>query len=292
MPDIDEGQDQTTDLSEVLEAGNSQDADTVQQTETPSEGGINPVWDPIRQELGLQFEAIKPHLLEIDKGFNKGVTEANAKYTPWKSFDEQGITPDAVTNAFTMLQKLDSNPEEVYTALGQFLQENGRLPKNAAEAAQALDDVDEDGEGETPEQKELRELREKVEGFQTYQQAQQEEQLKQQLDSKAEQEVAQEYDTFDKAHPDLDPATRQEVLNRHYMYAASGPQNIRTLDEVYAEVDAFKKSFAPRPNDLAPRLPGTGGGVPTGETKRTEELSRGESQDLLAALVANANKQS
>lgn len=290
MPDIDEGQDQTPNLSEVLEAGNSPDADTEQHEEAAPEGGINPVWDPIRQELGMQFEAIKPHLLEIDKGFNKGITEANAKYGRWKDFDEKGITPDAVSKSFDILQKLNDSPEEVYAALGQFLQENGRLPKNAAEAAEALDDAEGD-EFETPEQKELRELREKVQGFETFQQAQQEQLEQQQLDAKAEEEVAQEYDAFEKAHPGLDPVTKQEVLQRHYLYAASGPQNIKSLEEVFAEVDSIKKSFlsTPRPNDLAPRLPGTGGGVPTGETKRTEELSNKESQDLLAALVSQAN---
>jgi len=284
MSDIDEGQDQSPDLSEVLEAANSPAADTEQQTTEAPEGGINPVWDPIKQELGLQFEVIKPHLLEIDKGFNKGVTEANAKYTPWKAFDEQGITPDTINQAFSTLQKLNDNPEEIYEALGQFLKENGRLPQNAAEAAEALDDANTD---ETPEQKELRELREKVQGFEQYQTAQQQEQAQAQLAAKAETEVAQEYDAFDKAHPDLDPATRQEVLQRHYLYAASGADNIRSLEDVFAEVDSLKQSFlsVPRPNDKAPRLPGTGGGVPTGETKKVAELSSQESQRLLADLV-------
>lgn len=287
MFDSEEGQDQTEDTFEVNLEEHSPEAET-DQTESDK---INPVWEPIRQELGARFETIKPHLLEIDKGYNKGVTSANEKYTPWKSFDEQGITPAAVTKAFSMLQKLDSNPEEIYNALGEFLKENGRLPKNAAEAAEALSDSEGDEE-ETLEQKELRELREKVEGFQTYQQAQQEEQQRMQLDQQAEQEVAQEYNDFTAAHPDLPAPVLQEVLQRQYMYAASGPQNVKSLEEVFKEVDTLRQSFlsTPRPKDLAPRLPGTGGGIPTGETKKTEELSRGESQDLLAALVAQANK--
>lgn len=285
----DEGQDQTAEV-ETPEVGNSPEVDSEQQPES-SEGGINPVWEPIRQELGMQFEAIKPHLLEIDKGFNQGITKANEKYSPWKAFDEQGVTPDAINKSFEVLKRLNDSPEEVYAALGQFLQENGRLPKNQAEAAQALEDADgEDDEFESPEQKELRELRAQQEEIQTFLQAQQEQQFQAQLNAKAEQDVAQEYDTFEKAHPDLSQAEKQEIYNRHFLYAQAGPNQIKPLEAVYAEVSAFRDSIrsAPRPNDLAPRLPGAGGGVPTGQTKDPSEFSREESTDALAALIAQA----
>lgn len=286
--EIEEGQDQTAEV-EAPEVGNSPEIETEAQS---SEGGINPVWEPIRQELGVGFEAIKPHLLEIDKGFNQGITKANEKYSPWKQFDEQGITPDVIQQSFGVLQKLNDSPEEVYAALGQFLQENGRLPKNQAEAAQAMEDADPENndEFETPEQKELRELRAQQEEIQTFLQAQQEQQQIQQLNAKAEQDVAQEYEAFEKAHPDLTQAEKQMVYQQHFLYAQAGPDKIRSLEDVYSEVSAFRDSIrsAPRPNDLAPRLPGAGGGVPTGQTKDPSEFSREESVDALADLLARA----
>lgn len=293
MDTFDGGQDQAAeDLSGSEEVGNSQEVETGQHEDLQSqEGGINPVWDPIRQELGLQFEAIKPHLLEIDKGFNQGITKANEKYTPWKAFDEQGITPDAINQSFAVLQKLNDSPEEVYAALGQFLQENGRLPKNAQEAEQALEDADGAGdEFETPEQQALRQLQEQQEQMQNFLQAQQQEQQMAVLNAKAEQEVAQEYDTFEKAHPDLTQAEKQMVYQQHFLYAQAGPDKIRSLEDVYNEVNGFKNSIlsTPRPNDLAPRLPGAGGGVPTGQRKDMAELSREESQDVLANLLIQA----
>lgn len=294
MPDIEDGQDQTSDLNEVEDAGNSQELDTGTHEDLQSqEGGINPVWDPIRQELGLGFESIKPHLLEIDKGFNAGITKANEKYAPWKTFDEQGITPDAINQSFSVLQKLNDSPEEVYAALGQFLQENGRLPQSAQEAEQALEDA-EDDEFETPEQKELRELREQVEGFRQYQEAQQQQQNWERLSAKAEQDVAAEYDAFENAHPDLTPAEKQEVYNRHFLYAQAGPDKIRSLEQVYTEVAGFRDAIrtAPRPNDLAPRLPGAGGGVPTGQRKDPSEFSSEESQDAMVALLLQAQNKS
>lgn len=292
MDTFDGGQDQAQEPAEgTEEVGNSQEIEVEPQADT-SEGGINPVWDPIRQELGMQFETIKPHLLEIDKGFNTGITKANEKYAPWKAFDEQGITPDAINQSFTVLQKLNENPEEVYAALGQFLQENGRLPKNAQEAEQALEDAEDGDEFETPEQQELRELREQQAQFQQYIQAQQNEQHIAQLNAKAEQEVAQEYDTFEKAHPDLTAAEKHEIFNRHFLYAQAGPDKMRSLEAVYEEVSAFKSNLlsTPRPNDLAPRLPGAGGGVPTGQRKDPSEFSREESQDALAAFLMAAQE--
>lgn len=292
MDTFDGGQDQAQEPAEgTEEVGNSQEVENEPQADA-SEGGINPVWDPIRQELGMQFETIKPHLLEIDKGFNQGITKANEKYTPWKTFDEQGITPDAINQSFAVLQKLNDSPEEVYAALGQFLQENGRLPKNAQEAEQALEDADGGDEFETPEQQELRELREQQAQFQQYIQAQQNEQHIAQLNAKAEQEVAQEYDAFEKAHPDLTDAEKQAIYEKHFLYAQAGPDKMRPLEAVYEEISRLKNSFlsTPRPNDLAPRLPGAGGGVPTGQRKDPSEFSREESQDALAAFLMAAQE--
>lgn len=282
MSDFDEGQDPTAEISS--EAENSQEVDTGQQTQ--SEGGINPVWEPIRNELGLQFESIKPHLLDIDKGFNDGITKANAKYAPWKDFDEKGITPDKINESFTVLQRLNDNPEEVYAALGQFLQENGRLPKNAQEAEQALDDADED-ESNDPR---IAELQQQLEDLQNFQQAQQQQIQMEQLNAKAEQEVSREYSTFEAAHPELSEQDRQWIYQQHYMYAASGPQNIKSLEDVYKEFSGLTDRIrsTPRPNDLAPRLPGAGGGVPTGQSKRPEEFSREESQNAMVQALLSA----
>lgn len=286
--EIEEGQDQSAEV-EAPEDRNSPEIETESQQEP--EGGINPVWEPIRQELGLGFEAIKPHLLEIDKGFNQGITKANEKYSPWKQFDEQGITPDVIQQSFGVLQQLNDSPEEVYAALGQFLKENGRLPETADEAVEALEDADGNDESfETPEQKELRELRAQQQEIQTFLQAQQEQQQMQMLNAKAEQEVAQEYDSFEKSHPDLTQAEKQMIYQQHFLYAQAGADKIRSLEDVYTEVSGFKNSIlsTPRPNDLAPRLPGAGGGVPTGKTKDPSEFSREESQDALADLLIRA----
>lgn len=299
-----EGQDFSEQEQEVEEATptleeHSQETD--QQETSTSERGYNPAWEPLRQELGLQFEAIKPELAKIDKSFNEHITKVNAKYEPWKAFDEQGITPDQINVSLQALQRLDANPEEAYIALGKFLEENGRLPKNQKEAQEALDDAEEDEDDEfiSPEAKKIKELEKQLQDFQalvtgTTEAAQQaaEEARQAEINRKAEESVAAEYKAFQDAHPDLSQEDWYEIQKRHYLYALQGPDKIRSLEDVGKEYFGLIERIrsAPRPNDLAPRLPGAGGAVPAGQRKDPSEFSREESQEALAELILRSKQ--
>lgn len=287
----DQGQDSELDFStEVTTEENSPEVEQGSQEQPQHEGGYNPVFEPIRQALGVQFETIKDDLLKIENGFKDGITKSNSKYAPWKSFDEQGITPEQVTSGFGLLQQINNEPEKIYTALHQFLKENGRLPETEAEVQQAVDDAGDDDLSDSD--KKLAELQRQFEEQQQFLQAQQEQFQMAQLNAKAEEEVSREYTAFENAHPELSEDDKREIYQRHYQYAASGPQNVRPLEDVAKEyltlVDRIRS--APRPNDTAPRLPGAGGGVPTGQRKSFAELSREESQSALAELLEQ-NKQ-
>lgn len=260
-----------------------------------SEGGYHPAYEPLRQQLGLQFETIKPELAKISKSFDEHVTKVNGQLAPWKPMIDQGVTPEKVTQAFTMLQRLNDNPEEIYNALGQFLQENGRLPQNAAEAAQAVEDADEgDDEFASPEAKQIRALEKQLQEFkdlftgQNEQARQAAEAAQYEVEvARANQDVQQEQNAFMAAHPDLAKEDMAEILKRQYYEALQGPEHIRPLEEIGKEFFALQDRIrsAPRPNDLAPRLPGAGGAVPKGQAKDPSEFSRQESQDALAALL-------
>ena len=279
MDPEDQGQD-----SEISFEENSQaDEQVVEQPEQEEQqSGYNPVFEPIRQKLGLQFESILPDLREIDKGFHSGITKANAKYEPWKAFEDQGITPDQVTQSFGLLRQINDEPEKIYTALHDFLKQNGRLPETNAEVQQVVDDAEDNGDDD-PEARIARLFEEREAMLQ-----QQMEQFQmQQLQAQAEQDVDREYSAFEAAHPELSKEDKQEIYQRHFQYAASGPQNVRSLEEVAQEYTGLVNRIrsAPRPNDTAPRLPGSGGGVPTGQRKQMADLSREESQAALAALL-------
>lgn len=275
--------------------------ETTEQVEdqTPVETGINPVFEPIRQELGLQFEAIHPHLREVEKNFQEHVTKVNGQYAPWKDLAEQGVTPEQVQQSFAMLQRINERPEEIYEALGQFLESNGRLPKTAAEAQQAVEDADET-EYDSPEAKRVAELEKQLADFQALvagqnEQAQEAARAAQQeaLNVRAETELNQEIAAFQTAHPGLSQDDWREIQQRHYWYALQGPQHIRSIEDVGKEYFALQERIrsAPRPTDSAPRLPGAGGSVPHGQTKDPSQFTRQESQDALVALLQQGKQQ-
>ena len=296
MDDITPSQDQAPEEG-VSEQQQEEVASRTEQQET----GDNPVFEPIRQQLGLQYETIKPELLKIEKNFNEHVTKVNSQFAPWKGLAEQGVTPEQVTQSFAILQKLNDNPEEIYQALGQFLQEHGRLPKNAAEAAQAVEEAeDEDDEYLTDEQKQIRDLQKQVEDFKALitgqtEQAQQAAEAAQRevMVAQAEQELQKEFNDFQAAHPNLSEEDMLEIQQRHYFYALQGPEHIKSLEEVGKEFFSLQERIrsAPRPTDLAPRLPGAGGAVPKGQAKDASEFSRQESQEALAALLMQGRDQ-
>ena len=272
--------------SEIQVEENSPTEEQLPADDAPQhEGGYNPAFEPIRQKLGLQFETIKDDLLEVEKGFNSGITKANSKYAPWKALEDQGLTPDSINQGFGLLRQLNDEPEKIYTALHDFLEQNGRLPQTDAEVQEVIDDAeDDDPEDRISKLFEEREaqLMQQMEQFQM-----------QQMQVKAEQDVDREYADFEKAHADLSEEDKQEIYLRHYQYAASGPQNIRSLEDVAKEYIGLVNRIqsAPRPNDSAPRLPGAGGGVPTGQKKPLDQLSREESQDLLAQMLIQSKTQ-
>lgn len=262
--------------------------------------GDNPVFEPIRQELGLQYETIKPELLKIEKNFNEHVTKVNGQYAPWKTFADQGITPDQVTQAFSMLQRMNDNPEEIYNALGKFLQENGRLPQTQAEATQAAEDAAADDEYLSDEAKEINELKKQLADFKALvtgqtEQAQQAAEAAQReaMVVQAEQELQQEFTAFATAHPGISEEDMLEIQQRHYFYALQGPEQMRSLEDVGKEYFALQERIraTPRPTDTAPRLPGAGGAVPQGQAKDPSEYTRSESQDALAALLMQGQQQ-
>lgn len=293
-PETIEGQDTSEEATPTLEEHSSQ-ASSEQSAET----GYNPVWEPIRTELGLQFETIKPTLAEIDKNFNEHVTKVNGQYEPWKQFDTEGVTPDQVRNAFAMLQNLNDNPREIYDALGKFLAENGQLPETPAEVAKVAADAAQDDEFLTDEQKQIKAMEQQIadmralfEGQQTAQQEAQQAAQQERMVQEARTILDKEISDYVTAHPNLSTDDINEIQQRHYAYALQGPEFVKSFAEVGSEYEALLQRVrsAPRATDTAPRLPGAGGAAPTGQTRDPSTFTRAESQDALAALVASQNQ--
>lgn len=274
--------------TQTVETGNSPQA---------SNDGENPVWAPVREALGdLMFHKIKPNLQEWDVAAQKRVTDVNSKYEPWKQFDEHQVTPAAVQRALGIVQGIDANPLQMYQALrNHLLQQGVDIGEATPEKVQAVANASEDpDEIEDPRDVALRELQEQndsiVQFLQAQEQAAQEAEYGRQADAALENEIQ----ALRAARPNMQGPEEAAIFKRFALAVKAG-DHTATLEKAAAEFDAERNFIlsTPRPNDLAPRIPGAGGGAPTGlpQQKKPEDFSREESQAYFADLLMKGQGQ-
>lgn len=267
--------------------------------ETPS--GINPAWEPLRNELDpISFSRIERHLREMDNAGQQRFTKLNEDFKWAKELQDQGWTPDRVSSAIQFATNLDDNPEIIYQQLGQFLQENGRMPADEQELLESVDGNEAEAEvlDEDPrfkqlsdKQKSLEDQQQRIDDFF----AQQEEQRQAQV---IETQLTSELSALEESRKDLTRPDIAEILryagSQTEANRVSGVDKIVSIAEATQWFDSLKNRFlsAPRPGDSAPQLLPTSGGVPTGQTqKRPSEYTSAEVQALIAGGIQSSKQQ-
>jgi hypothetical protein len=254
---------------------------TEQPTQQPSgDQGGNPAWNDIRSQLDpISFSKIEPHLRSMDQAAQQRITSVNQQYAPFKQFSDAGIPPERLAQAIQYADMLDKDPVKVHEMLGGFLKETGRMP-TAAEAEQAMEDQENDEDQEPQGDPRV----DQILGFLQQQARQQAEQV-------ADAELAQEVSSLQTTHAELTQEDVKDIIGRAALAAQqAGPNGkIPSLEEVYQGYFLPMRNrilTAPRPGDSAPQLLPTSGGTPqSGQQKKLGELSRSETQDLIASLV-------
>lgn len=251
--------------------------------------GDNPAWAPLRDALDpISYSKVTPYLKEFDKQANTRIESLNQEYGWAKELTKQGITPDHVTMALGAAQALSERPEEVYSSLQTFLQENNRLPNQQELAQQVEDDKEDDKTPSDPRLDQIAQQQQQLaDAFEAQQQSQQQAIMAQQ----AEQSLGQEIADLKTKHPDFQDADVQEVIRRAAATAqvnlANGRQEVPSLEDMAAEwigqINRIRST--PRPGDSAPRLLPTNGGVPSSgavSQKTLGQLPRQDIQNLIA----------
>lgn len=248
----------------------------------PAEDEGNPAWKDIRSALDpISFRAIEPHLKTMDQAAQQRITSVNQSFEPFKAFADQGVTPQDMQAALTIAQQVNDDPVALYEALGSFLEREGRLP-NKQEIKQEVQ-ANAEGEEQQPDPR-LDTLASQNQQIVQFLQAQ----ANAQAEAHAEQELSSEIGSLRAAHPELTDEDQQEVIRRA-AFVAQSTGKIPSLEESYQDFSALRTRIltTPRPGDSAPKLlPTSGasaqGGIPQ---KRLGELSRSETQDIIASLV-------
>jgi hypothetical protein len=268
------------------EAGGSQAPEQVDSTPR-----INPAWEPIRSELGDPvFHKIAPHLKEFDANHDRMVSKLNEQYKWARDLTAGGTTPEHVTAALQLAKAIDESPEQVYERLGQFLKQEGRMPNSAAELEAKTDDPDDPDADEQPqEDPRIAQLLQEQQQMRQFLQQQEFERASREADQTLDSEIKalQADETLNLSKDDI-----REVLQRAvYLTHTTGKQP--SLAEVAQDYVANVRNrilSTPRPGDSAPRLvPSTGGNAAMAQQKSPSDLSREETQDLIASMLAQQN---
>jgi len=248
------------------------------ETDTSS---VNPAWESVRTKLDpVSFHAIEDELKKWDKSAESRISSLNQQL---KQYNELG-SPEQLQTYASIAQKLDTEPETVYNALGEFLKQNGRMPETEQEMQDAVDDQEDAESEENPLDPRIAQLEQQQQQLQEF--LAQQEQVK--IQQEADQALDQEIQELRQQMPDFTEDDVKEVLMRAAFQLQSGNQKVKLADvaQEYMDKTVNRIRAVPRPGDSAPRLLPTSGGVPNGQQQAPlGKMSRTDVQDYIAASL-------
>jgi hypothetical protein len=265
---------------------------TVEQTEDHSTDQVeaNPFWGEVEKQVGPNvYKLIQPHLAKADTAARQRVEAVNQSYAPWKAFADQGIEPAHVQQALGVVQQLNTSPEQVFESLRSFLEREGRLPSTTELKQEVIEDEQGDPDPHDAQLKALQEQQQAImQFFQNQQIASQNQAAAREADTWLETEVGKLQD------PKLgyDQADIKEIVRIAAFQAQSTGREPKDLSAAAAQFNAMRDRIrtAPRPGQLAPRLPsGPGGGTPQ-QTVNQASMTR-EQRIELATQVMQSRRQ-
>ena len=255
--------------------------ETTEQQSSGDSGG-NPAWDSLRSKLDpVSFHSIQDELKTFDKNAESRISSLNQQL---KQYNELG-SPEQLQNYAAIAQRLDTEPEVIYNALGEFLKQNGRLPETAKEMQDAVDEEEATSEyGETSNDPRLAQLEQQQQQMQDFLAQQEQMRVQQEADYTLEQEINE----LKQAHPEFSEDDVREVLMRAAFQLQSSGKTGKLSDvaQEYVDKTVNRIRAVPRPGDSAPRLLPTSGGMPGGQqAKPLGKLSRTDVQSLIASSI-------
>lgn len=221
---------------------------------------VHPAWDKMLAELPEAWHSkVTPYLQENERNFQQQIE----KFTPYKEFVDEGISPELMRGGLNLAQAIESNPTEVYGNLKNYLQDQGLLKEEAAQAAkdimeeQSGEDFDNMFDGEkipAALQKEIDALKAKQSEADSYIHAQE-------LAKETEKytvELETEMGNLKKAH---NISEAHEVAIYDLMNAALNAGREITVADAAKQLQAMVGPFSPAGTEAAPTVVGSAGGA-------------------------------
>lgn len=268
-----------------------------QEQETqPQQEGVNPAWQPILDELDdLSQQVVLPKLKEFDQKAQQRVEESNAKYAPWKAFEDAGWTPDTITEAVNAVQYLNTpdGQVELYKNLHEFLEKEGRRP-TFEEAQQIQAQTAADGVEDEPHDPRVDKLEER---FQKMDQAEQDRADQDQEErnlARIRQEIDAEFAAVQQAHPEFEKedfdAIQEIAAGANARIAAAGQPGYFTVAQATDRFLEMQQRLLTKKRAPAPRLTPPGGSAPApanNDTRRPADVPQQEFSKEMADYLTS-----
>lgn len=263
-------------------------APQVEQDENPDRGD-HPVWAPIREALGdALYYSIKPQLAKQSDEYHRHITQVNAELDAFRQFQplvDAQITPEYLSQSLAIAEAFNNDPVAFYQQVTEYLQGQGKLPANPTpqQVQSAVEDEFDDGVENQPDP-EVAQLRQQVEGMQNMiLEAQRQVQLEAQTTT-LETQFRSEISALPAEIRDNPRALAMVVKQAQAELTTTG--RVPKMADVAADLLGYRETIlkTPRPNDTAPRLPGSGGGIPAGQ-KPIEQYTKDDDINFITGLI-------
>lgn len=281
-------------MSDETQVTPDQTAEDNASVETPAveEQKVHPAYEKLLAELPEAWHSkITPHLQEQDKYFQQQLE----KYTPYKEFVEEGISPDMVRGGINLARAIDSDAVGVYTSLQEHLKSQGLLAEEAKQVAKEImeeesgDDFENIFDGEkVPKamQKELDALKAKTEEVENWKNKQEfdREQERYTIELQSEMAELKKQHNINEAHE----VAIYDILNN----AFSAGREMTVAEAARQLSQMIPGGFAPASAaEPAPTIVGSAGGagVPAPDLSIPKD-DKGK-REMLQRMFAERNKQ-
>lgn len=241
--------------------------------------GVNPAWNEYLTDVPQEFhEKVIPAFKAWDSGVDTMVKKVHSEYEPWKSVMSQ-TTPETASWAVSVANALNTDPQMVYEALGEWLQtsqnnNNGQQNQQGGSNTGQGQQQNNNNQDTEPWRSEVANLQNQQKLMVDFFQQQRLEQQNAALDNQLENELAAAKKTYGLQDKDL-PFVLGLMAN-----------NDLATDAAAKAVAEYSGSFRPKP-----LIMGSGGGVPGAGINPAKLDDKGTKDLVVQMLMANKQAQ-
>lgn len=248
-------------MTDETQAVPEQPVDVVPEAPVEESSKAHPGWDKLLNEIPEAWHGkVTPYLQDADRNFQQQLE----KYTPFKEYVDQGVTPELISGGLNLARAIESNPKEVYDNLKTYLIDNGVMPADAAKEAASIMENESGEDIEDIMDDVPAALKKEIEDLKNFKTEQEKRQYEAELE-KATQDYAAQLET-----EMTDLRSKYQITEAHeiaiydLMNAAINAGREVTLADAAQQLQKIVGNFSPvgaTPAEPAPLIVGNSGGA-------------------------------